>query len=276
VALAENFPSPHGEERVCFVPFVLRGLGFPIHPFLRGLLEFYGIQLHHLTPGSILHISGFVALCEMFLGCEAHFELWRKFFCLVPRTQEGVIFEVGGAEVWRIAGTGYPVGTPKKDAEEWTSEWFYIEDVPLCDPVRRGLPEFSLASPKKRFNWRPKSASQEESAEVTRLAAQVRLLAHNRLTMVDVMAIAIARCVQPLQQRIHPLWNYNGEDDATRYTRKGPANQAAIAAILADLFKGEEQEFARLKLKKGFSMYEPIEMVSSTTLYSSDITPKFS
>jgi hypothetical protein len=94
--------------------------------------------------------------------------------------------------------------------------------------------------------------------------------------MVDVMAIAIARCVQPLQQRIHPLWKYNGEDDATRYTRKGPANQAAIAAILADLFKGEEQEFARLKLKKGFSMYEPIEMVSSTTLYSSDITPKFS
>jgi hypothetical protein len=92
VALAENFPSPHGEERVCFVPFVLRGLGFPIHPFLRGLLEFYGIQLHHLTPGSILHISGFVALCEMFLGCEAHVELWRKFFCLVPRTQEGVIF----------------------------------------------------------------------------------------------------------------------------------------------------------------------------------------
>mgnify|MGYP002413848545 CR=1 FL=1 len=82
--LAENFPNPNKEERVCFVSFLLRGLGFPIHPFLRGLLEYYGIQLHNLTPGSILHISGFVALCELFLGCEAHFGLWKKFFCLVP------------------------------------------------------------------------------------------------------------------------------------------------------------------------------------------------
>jgi hypothetical protein len=74
--LAENHPTPHGEEMVCFIPFLLRGLCFPSHPFIQGLLEFYGIQLHHLTPNSILHISGFVALCEMFLGCEAHFGPW--------------------------------------------------------------------------------------------------------------------------------------------------------------------------------------------------------
>ena len=41
--LAENFPNPNKEERVCFVSFLLRVLGFLIHPFLRGLLEFYGI-----------------------------------------------------------------------------------------------------------------------------------------------------------------------------------------------------------------------------------------
>ena len=82
-ALAENFPNSSKEERVCFVSFLLRGVGFPIHPFIRGLLEYYGLQLHNLTPGPILHIAGSVALCELFLGCEAHFELWRKFFCLV-------------------------------------------------------------------------------------------------------------------------------------------------------------------------------------------------
>ena len=109
----ENFPNPSQGERVCFTSFLLRGVGFPIHPFLRGLLEHYGIQLHNLTPGSILHISSFVALCELFLGCEAHFKLWKKFFCLVPRHQGcGSIFEVGGADVWRIAGSSYPVGTP--------------------------------------------------------------------------------------------------------------------------------------------------------------------
>ena len=84
---AENFPCPSMGERVCLVPYLLRGLGFPIHPFLRGLLEFYGLQLHNLTPASILHIAGYVALCELFLGCEAHFELWKRLFCLVPRTQ---------------------------------------------------------------------------------------------------------------------------------------------------------------------------------------------
>ena len=40
---AENTPSPSKGERVCFVPYLIRGLGFPIHPFLRGLLEFYGL-----------------------------------------------------------------------------------------------------------------------------------------------------------------------------------------------------------------------------------------
>ena len=83
--MAENFPNPNKEESMCFVVFLPRGLGFPIHPFLDGLLEFYGIQLHNLTPGLILHILGCVALCELFLGIEAHFVLWRKFFCLVPR-----------------------------------------------------------------------------------------------------------------------------------------------------------------------------------------------
>ena len=189
--LAESFPNPNKEERVCFVSFLLRGLGFPIHPFLRGLLEFYGIQLHNLTPGFILHISDFVTLCELFLGCEAHFELWRKFFCLVPRHQGGSIFEVGGAKVWRIAGSGYPVGTPKKGSEEWTSEWFYIEDVPLLDPARRGLPEFSSAPLKKRLNWRPRSAKQEDSAEVKRLVSKVRVLSHFELSIIEVMAIVI-------------------------------------------------------------------------------------
>ena len=51
-----------------------------------GLLEFYGLQLHNLTPASILHIVGFVALCELFLGIEAHFALWKRLFCLVPRS----------------------------------------------------------------------------------------------------------------------------------------------------------------------------------------------
>ena len=176
----------------------------------------------------------------MFLGCKAHFELWRKYFCLVPHTSGDSILEVGGAEVWRIAGMGVSCWDPK----EWTLEWFYIE-VPLFEPIRRGLPEYSDAPLKKRFNWRPKSTSQEESAEVQRLATKMRLLAHNKLTIIDVTVAAITRCVQPLQQRMHPMWRYNRTSDASRCKQKGPDNEVTMAAILADLFKGEEEVFAR-------------------------------
>ena len=151
---------------MCFVPYLLRGVGFPVHPFLRGLLEYYGLQLHNFTPASILHIVGYVALCKLFLGVEAHFELWRKLFCLVPRNHEGSIFEVGGAEVWRITDTGYLSGTPRRASKEWPSEWFYIEDVALPDPVRKGLPEFASVPLKKRHSWRPRSLEEDDRAEV--------------------------------------------------------------------------------------------------------------
>ena len=163
---AESAPNPSKGERVCLVPYLIRGLRFPIHPFLRGLLEFYGLQLHNLMHASILHIAGFVALCELFLGCEAHFALWKRLFCLVPPSTEGSMYQVGGAEVWRIAGTGYLSGTPKKVSEDWPSEWFYIEDVPLTDPVWIGLPEFDSAPLKKHLSWRPQSPQRESDKDV--------------------------------------------------------------------------------------------------------------
>ena len=72
---------------------------------------------------------------------------------------------------------------------------FYIEDTPLPDPVRRGLPEFSGAALKKRLNWRPRSPKEEDSAEVKRLVSKVRLLAHSELSIIEVMAITIKQCI---------------------------------------------------------------------------------
>ncbi len=58
-------PSPH--ERVVFLPHFLRGLGFPLHPFVRGLMFYYGLDFHDLAPNFILNISVFIVLCEAFL-----------------------------------------------------------------------------------------------------------------------------------------------------------------------------------------------------------------
>ena len=166
--------------------------------------------------------------------------------CLVPRNQEGQIFQVGGAEIWRIVGTGYLSGMPKKASEEWPSEWFYVEDVSLLDPIRRGLPEYSDTPLKKHLNWRPRSPREEDSMEVHQLMSKIKTLAQSGLSIVEVMVISIMRGVQPLQYRGHPTWHFNGEDDATRYGWKGPDTSATLAKILSDLYKGERRSSSTL------------------------------
>jgi hypothetical protein len=48
----ERVPSRSFERRL-FTDFLSRGLGVPVSPFLRKLLAWYGIQLHHLSPNSM-------------------------------------------------------------------------------------------------------------------------------------------------------------------------------------------------------------------------------
>ena len=79
-ALGEDRPYENTGEIIAFAPYLERGLGFPCSFFFSGLLLYYRIQLHHLTPNSFVHISIFVHLCEAFLGIEPHFELFRFLF----------------------------------------------------------------------------------------------------------------------------------------------------------------------------------------------------
>ena len=65
------------------------------------------------------------------------------------------------------------------------------------------------------------------------------------------------------------MWHFNGEDDATRCGRKGPDSATALAKILSDLYKGEEEEFLRIKPQDGFSMYNPPSWVSCHSLLDS-------
>jgi hypothetical protein len=43
------------------------------------MLQFYGLELDHLTPLGILHIVAFVTLCEAYMRIEPHFNLWNYF-----------------------------------------------------------------------------------------------------------------------------------------------------------------------------------------------------
>jgi hypothetical protein len=78
----ERIPKPRDGFWVMFFTFLLRGLSLPAHEFLCGLLFIYGVQLHQLTPNSLLHIAYFITLCKSFLGIDPHFLLWRALFWL--------------------------------------------------------------------------------------------------------------------------------------------------------------------------------------------------
>jgi hypothetical protein len=103
----ERIPKPLSGFRVMFLSFLLRGLSFPAHEFLHGLLFVYGVQLHHLTSNSILHIACFVTLCESFLGIEPHFLLWKYLFRLRLSVALSKKPKLGGAIVSVLAESQY-------------------------------------------------------------------------------------------------------------------------------------------------------------------------
>ncbi|KAK1695600.1 hypothetical protein QYE76_012297 [Lolium multiflorum] len=92
----ESYPTPPIEYRVSFVDHLIRGLSPPIHVFLRGLLFVYGLQLHQLTPNSILHVSIFITLWECFLGVQPNWAMWKRIFCLRRNGSHNVAYDIGG------------------------------------------------------------------------------------------------------------------------------------------------------------------------------------
>ena len=76
-----------------------RGLALPVSDFFYALLQFWGIQLHHLTPQSILHLSIFTHFYEAFIGILPHFHLFQHFFILVPVPNAIKSAVVGGCEL---------------------------------------------------------------------------------------------------------------------------------------------------------------------------------
>ena len=79
-ATGDEQPWTWQGEFVMFASFLDRGLAFPSSEFFRRFFAFYGIQVHDLTPNSILHLSCFVTLYKAFLGCPPFFPLWLQIF----------------------------------------------------------------------------------------------------------------------------------------------------------------------------------------------------
>ena len=145
---AEVFLNPPHGWRVVLLAYFLRGLQFPMHPFLCGLLFTYGIQLSQLTPNSLLHLSVFITLCECFLGIHPHFGLFKMLF-YVRRFKSGMGFSLRNAN-------NYFLLYINESVTEWRKKWLYVKDSPegvmLMMLLSSRILSLNLVNPEKT-NW---------------------------------------------------------------------------------------------------------------------------
>jgi hypothetical protein len=56
----ETIPKPNADEAVLFEEFFTVGLRMPLHPVLQDILLKFQVQLHQLTPNTIVHLLTYV------------------------------------------------------------------------------------------------------------------------------------------------------------------------------------------------------------------------
>ncbi|KAK1631920.1 hypothetical protein QYE76_060911 [Lolium multiflorum] len=214
----ESYPTPPMGYRVSFVDHLIRGLSAPIHPFLRGLLFIYGLQLHHLTPNSILHISIFITLCEAFLGVQPNWALWKRIFFCRRNGSPNVAYNIGGVVISVRPTVDYFDVKLPDSVQGWRKKWLYIqEENHGC--AEDNIPPFDGAEKIfRRRSW-DAEATEEERASTETLMARIHELQNTRgkeLSGVQITAYFLRTRVQPLQARKYPLWKYAGDKDVDR------------------------------------------------------------
>jgi len=147
----EDYPMEGTLDTVVFRDFVECDLAVPVSEFFYAILQFWGIQLHHLNPQSILHLSSFTHFCEAFLGILPHFHIFQHFFILVPIANASKPAVVGGCELILCPETRneYLSCDQSGKGAEWKKFWFYIgnfesqllERIPCAPPGPRELVE---------------------------------------------------------------------------------------------------------------------------------------
>jgi hypothetical protein len=72
---------------VFFATYALAGLVSPLSSSFLTQLEYYSLQLQHLSPNSLALVAIFIHLCEMFVGVQPSMWLFRRFFVLKAASQ---------------------------------------------------------------------------------------------------------------------------------------------------------------------------------------------
>nr|AAR87150.1 putative gypsy-type retrotransposon protein [Oryza sativa Japonica Group] len=199
LACGETFPTPDTHEVVVFSHFFYGGFSLPTSSFFRGILDFYGISLHHLNPNSIVHITNFIHACEAFLGVRPHFALFCRIFFLKPQPNKSKPCVVGGAG-FQLRGTlsqkyfSMPFKTSNKG---WHANWFYVQNP------ESALPEYSCLPPVYQDTWNSLPMG-DEAAQALALVDRMLKLKEQGLQGEQITRHFIKSRLAPIKERSHP------------------------------------------------------------------------
>jgi hypothetical protein len=179
----------------------------------------YGVQLHQLTPNSILHIACFITLCESFLGIEPHFLLLKYVFRLRPSVSLSKKPELGEAIVSVRAESQYLELSMAASVQGWRKKWFYIKDQKVSSSDLYGIAPFDAAKTLKKLASWDSPPTEAEMEDVKPLLARIQALKSDdggSLSGTQLMAFFLQRRVQPLQHRLSKLWSFSDLGDSSR------------------------------------------------------------
>src|SRR6266508_2331529 len=216
-------PQPRPGETVVFTSFLTVGLAPPFSEFLRYALSYYGIHLAHLVPNSIVILSTFAHLCEMFLGIPPNLHLFRYFYFLCPNASDGAI---GSCSFHRRNDSGLEAYIPltlKDKWEGWTRHWCY---APADDSWE------SLQWSKAHATTKPEWLAKEVLEDGARCALD-RLchLRNTGLTGAMVIGDFVRRRLSPLREHAHLACYYRRVNDESQ-THVGGMNPPALLPSL--------------------------------------------
>nr|CAH66044.1 OSIGBa0107A02.5 [Oryza sativa] len=210
-AFGEVFPTPNTHEVVVFSHFFYGGFSLPTSRFFRGILNFYGISLHHLNPNSIVHIANFIHACEAFLGIRPHFAFFRRIFFLKHQPNKSKPCVVGGAG-FQLRGTlsqkyfSMPFKTSNKG---WHANWFYVQNP---EPA---LPEYSCLPPVYQDTWNSLPMGDEAAQEVELMERMIKLKEQG-LQGEQITRHFIKSRLAPIKERSRTAFEFDGKHDPNR------------------------------------------------------------
>ena len=176
---------------------------------MRALCEHYGAELHNFGANSISQAAVFVAVCEGYLGIEAHWDLWIHLFrgeLFIENVQgQPNRFARPGGLMLHLRPSPKNLYIPNKMTTNnvgWTRGWFYLLNF------GNRLPAFTNKVLRERpAKWDRGLSAPSHQARLEVLTEALVHLARKGLTAAAVIANFYRQRVIPLMERSLPIFS---------------------------------------------------------------------